>query len=115
MLTLGTTGWDRYFVHALNQFGFLFLAIFGLGVIVFTEHYYRTGVEKRRLFSRFFLITFWEVVYLTFMHTAGLISEVVLGLFTSASLLIVVAEGALALALFWLYQRAKQQATKPAL
>ena len=110
MLTLGATGWNRYAVHALNQFGFLFLAIFGLGVIVFTEHFYRTGVEKRRLAARFLLITTFEVIFLALMHLAGLISEVILGLFASASLIIVVGEGLLALVLFWLYRRASRQA-----
>lgn len=109
MLTLGATGWDRYFVHALNQFGFLFMAIVGLGIIVFTEHFYRTGVEKRRLFARFLLITTLEVLFLTILHLAGLISEIVLGLFAPASLYIVVGEGLLALVLYWFYRRINGQ------
>lgn len=113
MMTLGATGWDRYFVHALNQFGFLFLAIFGLAVIVFTEHFYRTGVEKNRLFARFFLITLLELLFLTLMHISGLISQVILGFFIPASLLIVVGEVILVLGLFWLYRRASRQAVTP--
>ena len=113
MMMLGATGWDRYFVHALNQFGFLFLAIFGLAVIVFTEHFYRTGVEKNRLFARFFLITLLELLFLTLMHISGLISQVILGFFIPASLLIVVGEVILVLGLFWLYRRASRQAVTP--
>lgn len=105
MLTLGATGWDRYAVHALNQFGFLFMAVAGLAVIVFTEHFYRTGVEKQKLFARFVLITMFELLFLMILHLAGLISEIVLGLFASASLIIVLSEGLLALALFWFYRR----------
>lgn len=105
MLTLGATGWDRYAVHALNQFGFLFVAVAGLAVIVFTEHFYRTGVEKRKLFARFLLITTLELLFLMILHLAGLISEIVLGLFAPASLIIVIGEGLLALALFWFYRR----------
>lgn len=111
MLTLGAMGWDRYFVHALNQFGFLFIAIVGLGVIVFTEHFYRTGVEKQQLFVRFLLITALELLFLTLLHLAGLISEIVLGLFAPASLFIVVGEGLLALALYWVYRRFSNQRT----
>ncbi|MCB0087990.1 MAG: hypothetical protein KDE54_08755, partial [Caldilineaceae bacterium] len=62
MIILGITSWDRYLEHALNQFGFLFLAILGLIIIVFTEFYYRTGVEKNLLFRRFFLITLIELI-----------------------------------------------------
>lgn len=115
MMTLGATGWDRYFVHALNQFGFLFLAIFGLAVIVFTEHFYRTGVEKNRLFARFFLITLLEMIFLAFMHLSGLISQIVLGFFIPTSLYIVIGEVILVLILFWLYRRTARQATAPLL
>lgn len=109
MLTLGATGWDRYSVHAFNQFGFLFMAVVGLGIIVFTEHFYRTGVEKQRLFARFLLITILELLFLTFLHLAGLISEIVLDLFAPASLIIVISEGLLALVLFWVYRRIRHQ------
>ena len=100
---MGATGWDRYAVHALNQFGFLFMAVVGLGVIVFTEQFYRTGVEKQRLFARFLLITTLELLFLTILHLAGLISEIVLGIFAPASLFIVVGEAVLALVLYWVY------------
>jgi hypothetical protein len=106
MITLGVTQWDRYFEHALNQFGFLFLAIFGLAVIIFTEHFYRTGVEKQRLFARFFFITFLELLFLSIIHTARLAGEVLLGLFTPITLAWVGGEIALCLLLFWLYRRA---------
>ena len=113
MLTLGATGWDRYAVHALNQFGFLFMAIVGLGVIVFTEHFYRTGVEKQRLFARFLLITTLELLFLTLLHLAGLISEIVLGIFATASLFIVIGEGVLALVLYGVYRRISRQPANP--
>lgn len=109
MLTLGATGWDRYAVHALNQFGFLFMAIVGLGIIVFTEHFYRTGVEKQRLFARFLLITTLELLFLTILHLAGLISEMILEIFAPASLIIVIGEGLLVLVLFWFYRRINRQ------
>jgi len=111
MLVLGVTTWDRYFEHAINQFGFLFLAIFILAVIIFTEHFYRTGVEKNRLFARFLLITLLESIALVMLHLARLAAEISLGIFTSASLLVVVSEFVLTLVLFWLYRRATGQPT----
>ncbi len=107
MIALGMTPWDRYVEHALNQFGFLFLAILGLGVIVFTEHYYRTGVEANRLLPRFLLITFIELLVLTLAHLVMLIGEVVLDFFTPFTVGIVLAESALCAVIFWLYRRAR--------
>jgi hypothetical protein len=111
MLALGATGWDRYFVHAINQFSFLFLAICGLAVIIFTEHFYRTGVEKNRLFARFFLITMLEFSFFTFLHLVMLVSEVILDLFTPTTLIIIGGEILLAFVFFWLYRRATHTAT----
>jgi hypothetical protein len=110
MIVLGLTPWDRYFEHAINQFGFLFLAIFGLSVIVFTEHFYRTGVEKKRLFSRFFLITLLELLFLSFVH---LVRVVGIGIFTPDSLILLGGELVLALIAFLLYRRTSQQSTAP--
>ncbi len=106
MIALGVTQWDRYFEHAINQFGFLFLAIFGLIIIVFTEHFYRTGVEKHQLFARFFLITFLELLFLSLVHLARLTGEILLGFFSPTTLLFVGVEVMLCLLLFWLYRRA---------
>lgn len=111
MIALGVTPWDRYFEHALNQFGFLFLAIFGLAVIIFTEHFYRTGVEKNRLWARFFLITFLELLFLSLVHLARLTGEILLGFFTQTTLLFVSGEIALCLLLFWLYRRSVTPST----
>lgn len=115
MIALGVTQWDRYFEHAINQFGFLFLAIFGLAVIVFTEHFYRTGVEKGKLFSRFFLMSFWELLVLTVVQLAALISMVQLALFTPARLIWVVGEALLCAMVYWLYRRARQAYVAPVL
>ncbi|MEZ4866201.1 MAG: hypothetical protein R3C14_33095 [Caldilineaceae bacterium] len=107
MIALGVTQWDRYLEHAINQFGFLFLAIFGLIVIVFTEYFYRTGVEQRRLFTRFFLITFLELIMVTLAHLVRWVGAILLNL--PADPLFVVGEVALCGIAFWLYRRARQQ------
>ena len=121
IIAFGVTQWDRYVEHAINQFGFLFLAIFGLAIIVFTEHFYRTGVEKGRLFMRFFLVSFWEVLLLTLLHvaawvglaqTAALLGEQI-DLSSSAEL--VVGEVVVCAILYWLYRRARRVYVKPVL
>ena len=121
IIAFGVTQWDRYVEHAINQFGFLFLAIFGLAIIVFTEHFYRTGVEKGRLFMRFFLVSFWEVLILTLVHLAAW-----RGLAQTATLLgeqidlsfyaqLVVGEAVACGLLYWLYRRARRVYVKPVL
>ena len=105
MIILGITSWDRYLEHALNQFGFLFLAILGLIIIVFTEFYYRTGVEKKLLFRRFFLITLIELILLTLADLAYVVGSIVLNFFASQSLIILIVELLLCGVVFVLYRR----------
>ncbi|MEZ4712775.1 MAG: hypothetical protein R3A44_36645 [Caldilineaceae bacterium] len=107
MILLGITDWDRYLEHALNQFGFLFLAILGLVIIVFTEFYYRTGVEKSLLFKRFFLITLIELVFLTLADVAMVAGGIILDFFTPQSLVILVVELGLCGIAFGLYRRTR--------
>ena len=78
-IILGMTPWDRYAEHALNQFGFLFLAIVILGVIIFAENYFRTGIERNRLLPRFFLIALIEVAAIWIAHVIQWIGGMVLG------------------------------------
>lgn len=105
MIILGITSWDRYLEHALNQFGFLFLAILGLIIIVFTEFYYRTGVEKKLLFRRFFLITLIELILLTLADLAYVVGSIVLNFFAPQSLIILIVELLLCGVVFVLYRR----------
>jgi len=115
MIALGVTQWDRYLEHALNQFGFLFLAIFGLVVIVFTEHYYRTGVEQQRLYLRFFWVTFIELVVLTLAHLVRLGGGLILDLPVAATLPFVGGELLLCIIAYLLYRRATQAYVAPSL
>ncbi len=108
MIALGMTNWDRYLEHAINQFGFLILAIVGLCVIIFAEYYYRTGVEKRQLLQRFSLITFIEVLVVAFAHCVQWIGGIVLDL--SISPLFFIVELAISVLFFVLYRRAKTKA-----
>lgn len=115
MIVLGVTQWDRYVEHALNQFGFLFLAIFGLSIIVFTEHYYRTGVEQSRLYLRFFWVTFVELMVLLFAHLVRLFGGMVLGLPMMATLPLVAGELGVCILAFWFYRRAVRTYVPPSL
>ncbi len=101
LIGLGTTAWDRYFVHAINQFGFLIIAIVVLAVVIGAEHYYRTGVSENRLLVRFLLFTFWELAFITLAH-------VILRLaLPSFSLPFIALELVGCVVLFWLYRRVK--------
>ena len=108
MIALGMTNWDRYLEHALNQFGFLVLAIVGLCVIIFAEFYYRTGVQNQRLVQRFSLITFIEVLAVALAHLVQWIGGIVLELPISPIFFIV--ELAISILFFALYWRAKAKA-----
>ncbi len=115
MIALGVTPWDRYVEHALNQFGFLFLAIFGLTVIVFTEHYYRTGVEQGRLYLRFFWITYIELAVLLFAHLVRLFGGMALDLPVMATLPFVAGELLFCIVALVLYRRAVRAYVSPSL
>ncbi|HRW05459.1 MAG TPA: hypothetical protein P5121_10210 [Caldilineaceae bacterium] len=113
MIILGITPWDRYLEHTLNQFGFLFLAILGLCVIVFTEYYYRTGVEKNRLFVRFFGVTFVELLFILAAHLARAIGIMILALPSDDIWPVLGAEAVLSIGAFVLWQRARAAYVPP--
>lgn len=111
MIVLGVTQWDRYLEHALNQFGFLILAVVGLAIIVFAEHFYRTGVEKLLLLRRFFLLTGIEVLIISLAHLVQWGGRLMLGI--PGSPLVFLVELLIALACFLLYRRARTGTLRP--
>jgi len=113
MIVLGMTPWNRYVEHAINQFSFLFMAIAGLGVIVFTEHFYRTGVEKNRLMVRFLRVTLIGLIIFTLAHLIRLIGELVLGFYSSTTLLLTVVELAACIVVYYFYRQARQKTNQP--
>lgn len=52
-LALSQIGWDRYSVSAIERFATVFLALALVILFIYTEHFYRTGVAKQRLWLRF--------------------------------------------------------------
>lgn len=112
MIALGVTQWDRYLEHALNQFGFLILAIVGLTIIVFAEHFYRTGVERLHLLRRFLLLTGIEVLIIALAHLVQWVGGLMLDI--PGTPIFFVAEALLAAACFYLYRRARAGTLRPA-
>jgi hypothetical protein len=80
---------------AVYQFGLVILAILLIIWLVFTEAYYRAGVDKGDLARRFALLTTVEFGILFVALTIQVIVTSILGLFTFSGLLITL--GALAL------------------
>jgi hypothetical protein len=103
-IILGMTPWDRYIEHALNQFGFLLLAIIGLSVIIFAEYYYRTG--KNNVWRRFLLLSSIEVLVIALAHGVQWIGGIVLDI--PISPLFFVIELGLGILLIVLYRRSSK-------
>ena len=110
-IILGMTPWDRYAEYALNQFGFLLIAIVTLGMIIFSENYYRTGVDRHQLWKRFFQLTMIEVLVLAIAHVIQWIGGIVLDFAQSpVSPLILIGELVVAILLFFLQRQVQQRA-----
>lgn len=115
-IILGMTPWDRYAEHALNQFGFLFIAIVTLGVIIFAENYFRTGVERNRLLPRFFLMMLIELLVILVAHIIQWIGGIVLEFPQSpVSPLIIILELAFAILFFILRRKFRKRAVTTSL
>ncbi len=54
---LEQTAWDRYSLSAIERFATLFLGMILVVLFIFTEHFYRTAVEKERLWERFIRVS----------------------------------------------------------
>ena len=105
-IILGMTPWDRYAEHALNQFGFLFMAIVMLSVIIFAEYYYRTGVDKGLVTKRFFFVAMIQILLIMAAHVIQWIGGIVLNFAVSpVSPFVIIIEIVIATILFLLYKR----------
>lgn len=105
-IILGMTSWDRYAEHALNQFGFLFIAIAMLSVIIFAEYYYRNGVQNGLVTKRFFRVALIQVLLVLIAHTIQWLGGIVLNFPASpVSPIVIIGEIVIAILLFILYKR----------
>lgn len=72
-------GWNRYSIRAFDNFALLAFGLVLVGVVVVAEHYYRTGVEVKRLFFRFSAFTLIETLILASLQLVLLIIQMING------------------------------------
>jgi hypothetical protein len=65
----------RYTAHAVSNFLFLVLGVLVLIVIIFAEHWYRTGVPRGLLAARFGRLAAILLAVIAFLHSARAIVE----------------------------------------
>ncbi|GIK72349.1 MAG: hypothetical protein BroJett021_13370 [Chloroflexota bacterium] len=84
------TTWDRYAVHLFNQFGVVALVVALTALVVATEAYYRHGVPKRNVFTRFARVLGLLALILATTQTLRLALEVIAGAVNLISVLILI-------------------------
>jgi hypothetical protein len=57
----GLTPLNQWMLSFIDRAGVLILGLIGLSMVLFLEHFYRTGVERNRLWSRFFRVSMLQV------------------------------------------------------
>lgn len=60
--------WHRYPIHAVRQFLIATLGVVALILLVWNEHYFRTGAEKNRLLERFARMVGYFLVVMGLAH-----------------------------------------------
>lgn len=65
------TSWHRYTLNAIDKFATVFLALALIALLIFWEHYYRTGVQQGRLLRHFCLMMTIEFGLLFLAHAVG--------------------------------------------
>lgn len=100
-------GADELVRTAIDRFYLFFTAIALIVVIVFVEHYYRTGLRKGRLLVRVARVVGIELLVLTALHT---IPQVVVGGYGSwIERVVILIEGAGGFALLGVSLRRRQK------
>ncbi|MEM7133864.1 MAG: hypothetical protein AAF702_46640 [Chloroflexota bacterium] len=69
---LGLAEFHRFFIRAVRQFLIFFLGILVLGLLVYNEHYFRTGAERHRLLERFARMTGIWLLIMGISHLIGI-------------------------------------------
>ena len=70
---LGLGYWQ---VSLLDRLSVVLFGLVGATLVIVVEYYYRTGVEKKRLWPRFAKVTAWQVgLILAGMLAAALVGE----------------------------------------
>jgi hypothetical protein len=105
-LLIGRGQWDRYGVRAIDEFLILGLGIGLLIVVIACESYYRTGVRRNQLWSRFLQVTALQLALLGGLHTFQFVLELADGVTRWSRLILIACElgGA---AVCWWWRRGK--------
>lgn len=104
-ILLGITEWSVFATRAIIQFSAFLMGLGCLIFIIFSEHHYRTGIKKQRLFARFCRVTFIQMVMLLLTHLLLTIGQFVLDLPLGFAWVILTAEAFLCALFYWLYHR----------
>jgi hypothetical protein len=101
--------------NAVYQFGLVILAILLIIWLVFTESYYRAGVDEGQLPRRFALLTTIELGILFVALAVQVIVTSILGLFTISGLLITLGVLALTVVGSWAVMRLPKGSASPSM
>lgn len=106
--------WDRFRVRAVDQFLFFGLGILLVILLIWSEHLYRTGAQKDRLWPRFGGISAVLLGVLGFCHAAQSILTWNTLIFRWTIALLALLELATAgVIVVWLRERARRHAELP--
>ncbi len=99
--------WGRYQIQAVRQFTLFILGIILLALLVFSEHYFRTGVKRKRLLERFARLTGLYLLVMAGFHGLYATISTTLGTPSWFHLISFVVELAFGATGFWYARRAK--------
>ncbi len=102
-----------YTLNAVDRFGVVAVGLVSVLVVVFVEHYYRTGSEERQLLRRFVLVTAIEVGVLFVALAIQSAFMAALVLFTIWSVLVPLVVLGVTVALSWVWTQIRSGAAEP--
>ena len=105
---------QRYTARAVDDFSVLAIGIGLVVLVIFVEHYYRTAVQKGRLWLRFCWLTLLELGIIALLHFVQFGVALRYQKFDTTTLLIGVSELVLALIAGWLYRFLQQRQVRRA-
>jgi hypothetical protein len=102
---------QRYAARAVDDLSVLVLGVLLLILVIFIEHYYRTGAQNNKLLTRFCLLTTIELGMLALLHLVQIGVAWAYGSFNGTLLATAGGEALGALIFGWLYKRFAHQKT----
>jgi hypothetical protein len=95
-------------IRAADTWSYVFLGVLIVAVIVFVEHFYRTGAAQGHLLVRFLLLTGIEIGLLSLAHLSNFIMAVSLGATSWINIYLPVIEIIVTGIFIWLYMRLRR-------